>query len=152
MTKWSTSDAVQAVANVAVIAGIAFLAVELRQNNELIETQIRTEFFTWATSFPEEIIRTPELATALVKLEGGEELTPSEDMVIRAFALRTFRQFEWQYQEFDRGRLDALDLQLWRAGFRGEGIFRWPLGVYWNDMRPFMRTDFVEFIEGNVLN
>ena len=86
-------------------------------------------------------------------MEHGEALSPTEDVLVRAMALRTFRQLEWQYREEQAGRLATpLDLEVFRPGFRGQGIFRWPLGEYWRDMKEFMAPDFVEYVEQNIVD
>ena len=58
MRKMSAGQAVQVVANVGVIATILFLAIELRQNNELLDAQTQADLFDRITGFPEEIVRT----------------------------------------------------------------------------------------------
>ncbi len=140
-------------ANVGVLAGIAFLAVELQQNNELLAAQTQAERFDRSSGFAEEIMRNPTLATAIKKIENNEEITDAEEVLVRAMALRTFRQLEWQFRETEAGRLHPpIALEVFRQGFRSQGIFRWPLGDYWAEMKPFFASDFVQYVEENIVN
>ncbi len=140
-------------ANLGVLVGIIFLAIELRQNNELLEAQTRAENFDRIIGFAEQIIENPALATALRKTENNEEITEVEDILLRAMALRTLRQFEWTFGEVQAGRLEGpLPVDIYRKGFRGEGIFRWPIGEYWAVMKEYFAPDFVQFVEENIVN
>jgi hypothetical protein len=140
-------------ANLGVLVGIVFLAIELRQNNDLLEAQTRAENFDRIIGFAEQIIENPALATALQKTENNEEITEVEDILLRAMALRAFRQLEWTFREVQAGRLEGpVPVELYRKGFRSEGIFRWPLGEYWGVMKGFFSPDFVLFVEENIVH
>ncbi len=140
-------------ANLGVLVGIAFLAIELRQNNELLEAQTRADNFDRMIGFAEQIMENPSLATALEKTEKNEEITGVEDILLRAMALRTFRQLEWTFREVEDGRLEGpVPVEIFLKGFRNEGIFRWPLGEYWAGMKEFFAPDFVHFVEENIVN
>ena len=140
-------------ANLGVLVGIIFLATELRQNNELLEAQTRAENFDRVIGFAEQIIENPALATALKKTENNEEITEVEDILLRAMALRAFRQLEWTFREVQEGRLEGpVPVEIYRKGFRNEGIFRWPLDEYWAVMKGFFPPDFVQFVEENIVH
>ena len=153
MKNLNLGQIIQIAANVGVIAGIVFLVVELQQNNELLEAQTLAERFDRSSGFAEEIVRNPALAAVIDKVERNEEITGADDVLLRALALRVFRQLEWLYREGTAGRLDlAPTLAIYQQGFKGEGIFRWPLGQYWADMDEFFAPDFVQFVEENIVN
>ena len=140
-------------ANLGVLVGIVFLAIELRQNNELLEAQMRADNFDRMSGFAEQIMGSPMLAKDLQKTENNEEITKVEEILLRAMALRTFRQAEWTFREVEAGRLEGpFPLKIFRRGFRSAGIFRWPLGEYWAEMKEFFAPDFVQFVEENIVN
>ena len=148
VSRWLTLGA-----NLGVLVGIVFLAIELRQNNELLEAQTRADNFDRMIGFAEQIMENPTLATVLQKTENNEEITEVEDILLRAMALRTFRQLEWTFREVEAGRLDGpVPVEIFRKGFGSEGIFRWPLGEYWAGMKQFFAPDFVQFVEENIVN
>ena len=153
MKKIDLGQTITILANIGVIAGIVFLGFELRQNNELLEAQTQAERFDRAAGFAEEIMGNPALAAIIEKAENNEEITGAEEVLLRAMALRTFRQLEWNFREQEAGRFDPpLQLEVYREGFQGRGIFRWPLGEYWASMDEFFAPDFVQFVEENIVS
>ena len=75
-------------------------------------------------------------------------------MLIRAMALRTLRTVQWQFTEVREGTLDerflAEQLPLYRAKYRGEGVFRWPLGEYWASLKHQFPPDFEDWYDDTV--
>ena len=154
MTKIDLGQAVGILANVGVIAGIVFLGVELQQNNDLLGIQTRAIQLDQTLGFAEEITRNPTLAAVIAKAESNEELSAVEEVMLRGLAMRGLRQLEWSFNESQAGTfaMQPEQVALYRAGFRGDGIFRWPLGKYWADMDDFFSPNFVRFVEENVIN
>jgi len=153
MKKVDLGQTIAILANAGVIAGIVFLAFELQQNNQLLGVQVRSVQFDQAIGFPNQILQNPSLAAALRKAEQNESITPDEEILLRALALRGLRQLEYSFQDA-RARgvpVSAAEIALYQSGFRGEGIFRWPLGNYWAGMKSFFDPDFVEFVEDSVV-
>jgi hypothetical protein len=136
----------------AVVATLIYLAVQVRHSKEAVEAQTQAHRFDQMMTFAEEIMGNPPLAAAITKLENDEQLDATEEMLVRAMALRTLRQLEWQFNEQRAGRLSSsLPLTTFRKGFRSDGIFRWPLGKYWIEMKDFFTADFVDFVEQNIV-
>ena len=156
MKKLDLGQTLGILANVGVIAGIAFLAVELQQNNELLTAEVQAYRFEMLRGFAQGIQGNTDLAGAMAKLEDGETLTGAEEMLVRATALNVFRSWQWQFTEAREGRLSEENLRssmlLWRAAVRGEGIVHWPLNDYWGSMKDQLPADFVEFVDENVIN
>ena len=156
MKKIDLGQSISILANVGVIAGIIFLAVEVQQNTELLTAQIQAYRFEMLRGFSQGIQGNTDLAGAMAKLENGETLTGPEEMLVRVTALNVFRSWQWQYTEAREGRLSEENLRssmlLWRAAVRGEGIVRWPVGAYWSSMKDQLPPDFVQFVEENVVN
>ena len=147
LNRWLTLGA-----NIGVLFGIVFLGVELRQNNDALQAQTREESYDQIMEFAEQIMGNPALASAISKVEKNEQLDGTEELLLRAMALRTFRQLEWQFLEDQAGRLESpLPLKIYRKGFRSRGIFRCPLGKYWVEMKEFCAPDFVKFVEENIV-
>ena len=156
MKKLDLGQTISILANVGVIAGIVFLVFELQQNNELMEAQVQAYRFETYRGFADGILGNTTLAGAMAKVENGEALTGTEEVLLRATALNLFRSWQWQFTEAREGRLPDENLMdsalLWRTAIRGEGIFRWPVGDYWNSMKSQLPPDFVHFIEDNVVD
>ena len=66
-------------ANFGVVLGIIFLAIELRQNNELLQAEARYNRLETRNEGNYELLRNRDLTAAIEKLENGEELSSIEE-------------------------------------------------------------------------
>jgi hypothetical protein len=92
---------VEIVANVGVIAGIVFLAVELSQNTDAQRSQTVQAL---QTEFREIFDFSPELLSASFK--SPADRTDEERFLRRQFFSRVMRIYENQWYQFERGYLD----------------------------------------------
>ena len=79
MKKVDLGQTISILANLGVIAGIVFLAVELRQNNSLMAAQARFNQLSAQAETHIILAENPDLAWALVRANNNEELTPGEE-------------------------------------------------------------------------
>ena len=99
MKKLNLGQALNTLANIGVIAGILFLALELQQNNELMAADARFNRMTATTeSYTIEALQ-PDIAAILIKESAGEALTDLENFRIQAFWMRVLKVLEWGYVE-----------------------------------------------------
>lgn len=151
MQQWN--DWLTLGANIGVLAGIFFLAYELRQNNDLLEAQARETKLERRTGFNLTIASTPDLARIAAKLNQNESLTPTELVQQEAYNRAVMASFEWQFNEYQRGRLsfDDLEIRSWRVGFHEAGSFR-GMPDTWAKWKRQATPEFVEFMEEHVVN
>ena len=149
MKKLNFSQTIGILANLGVIAGIVFLGLELRQNNELLEADARRAVLDRRTNSQEIVATNPQLANVLAKAAADEPLTDGEYFQLDAYNRRTLASFEWQFGEYQRGVID-LNLGAWRNAFHQEG--RPTLRRTWVEWRKQAPADFVEFAEQNIVN
>jgi len=151
MKKSDLGQSIAIFANVGVIAGIAFLGIELRQNNEFLAAEARfnrlavsTESFTLQAT-------EPDLAEILVKDRSGERLTEVEELRIQSYWTRVFISLEWTLSE--TGAENWADGQ--RRNFATYGSYRraWEGGNGGPQAagREAYSPGFVEFMETNVV-
>jgi hypothetical protein len=95
------------LANVGVIAEIIFLAIELRQNNELLGAEARFAHSERAIDIYARVSSVPGLADAYAKLRTGEELSATELVQLQAHVMSIFRNFEWQFEEIRFGTMEV---------------------------------------------
>ena len=134
------------LANLGVIAGIVFLGIELRQNNELMAEQQRFNRLTVANSSQELVIAHPHLAELLVKVESDPgQLTPAERRQMAALGRRVVDVLEWTFRELSR---QELPVERWRLISSGEGWRE----IVWEPNRTALDSDFVLWMEENVLD
>jgi hypothetical protein len=151
MKKVDVGQAVSIFANLGVVAGIVFLAIEIGQNNELMRAAARDAQNERIQDYAEQVYMMPGLAEIIVKATNGTPLTEAEDLMLFNRHLRLLRGFEIQYREFSEGAVDALPKSLKRHFYEGQHRNP-PLIDIWDEAKIAFRSDFVEFVEENVID
>jgi hypothetical protein len=149
MKKIDLGQTLTILANIGVIAGIAFLAYELRQNNQMMQVQARALQNESATDFADVILSNVELAAAVSRVENGEALSETDKVLLRALALRVYRSWEWSWEEWQAGRLDD-PTEGWNAVTRNRAAFKYDLGSQWPDVNQTVSPDFRDWMDENI--
>ncbi len=136
-------------ANIGVVAGIVFLAVELQQNNEILEAQARRDQFEFRSEAGAMLIANPDLAEIVYKARNGDELSPSESFMFDRWTYQIFRAWEWQFNEYLEGTLteDELPTVGWANQFKSYAVMR----SNWDARKANLSPEFVQYIENNVI-
>ena len=123
MKQGDIGQAIGILANIGVIVGIGFLAMEVRQSTAIQESQMRFDQNERSTETVEEVLRNPELRNALLKRENEEPRSPEDELILEYYALRIFSSIGWIYGEIERGTMpsDVLDV-LQSALHTGPGL------------------------------
>jgi hypothetical protein len=113
------------VANVSVVIGIVFLAVEMRQNTQAIQAQTRDAITEKQMEYISWLATSPELAAGLEKLqaEGWESLSTSEGTPVTAYAAGFLREAENSHYQYRNGLFTPEEYeartQFWRLVLTG---------------------------------
>jgi hypothetical protein len=148
--KIELGPAVQVLANLGVIAGIAVLALELKQNNELLASQARSNLDANRVAQQRIIIEDLGGVADLVFRSGrGEELSGLERWRLTAWRSMMIHSFDSMYQEVRHGPLEESDLPVtqWAAAFSSDP----GLQDHWASLKATLDPDFVRFMEERVL-
>ena len=132
------------VANLAVVAGIAFLALELRQTNDLMESERRYNRLQVVLDGTSLYIENPSLAEAVLKSRRGEELTESEEFVLDRQLSNIFTIWQWTWIEL--GATEEFPLASYRTTMRLDYI-----QSHWKAISPGLMPEFVSFVEENIV-
>jgi hypothetical protein len=92
-------------ANLAVLAGIVFLALEISQNTAMMQTQINQSRAAQAMAEAESIYNSAYVPPLLVKVEAAEELSGEEGIRYRSLFRAFNRNWDNQLRQFDEGLL-----------------------------------------------
>ena len=146
MKKIDIGQSIGILANIGVIAGIVFLAFELRQNNALMDAEARRA----RSSFVEEanfmIASNGELALLLVKDATGESLDAVETLRIRQFWYGGLSNFDVAYYDLSSEERNAL-VTRWRRFFESSRVLRETWANYSGDFN----AEFVDWVNERVL-
>ena len=109
VSRWLTLGA-----NIAVVAGIVFLGLELRQNNELLKFEAGSVYFQNRVWGVDKTLDNPEFSRILFKARAGGELDDFEAYQVRRYYRRIFLGFNWEYSQAEAGRLELIPHTRWR--------------------------------------
>ena len=104
MTKGS--DWMNLSASLAVIMGIVFLGLEIRQNTDMMRSQTRDAISEKQMMFSEWVATEIELADTIAKVTAGESLTPGEAVQHAYFLAGVWREWENSHYQFEQGLFD----------------------------------------------
>jgi len=139
------------LANIGIIAGIFFLAFELRQNNALMQSEASIAYVDMRRSSYRDLAEDPRILSIVDKAARGEELTAVESMSIDFLNKSVFVTWEWEYDQYVEGILDVLDqapADRWRPTFNAIPSMR----KTWSTHKESASADFVQYVEDNLLD
>ncbi len=90
------------LANVGVLAGIVFLALEIRQNSEVVRAQSRAQIASEAADHLMRRAENPQLAEIVIRADDGEELSRVEQLLLlnwQQSMLRRWENIHYQYRQ-----------------------------------------------------
>ena len=114
MKKIELSHLIQIAANLGVIAGIAFLAVELNQNNRLLRAEAIGSVLETRLARQELVLNNDSLVSVLAKNSRSEALTDEDMIRIEAQMYRTLLGRQRDYFLYQEGILTE---EYFRASF-----------------------------------
>ena len=151
MKKLDSGQIVTLLANVGVIAGIVFLALEIQQNNALLSAQARTSRVEIQTNFQGTVYENAELAEIITRASANDELTEAEELRLRWLGQRLLTSLQFVFGEYQQGMIDedAISTAQWRMAFH-EQIPR--MEDTWSVFRDGLNPEFVQWMDENIVN
>lgn len=139
-------------ANVGVIAGLIFLAMEIRQNNKFLAAQARYSLRQYRSDIADSLML-PHVLEATHKWARGEPLTAEEQSTGLMVAIKIVELWEWQHGEYAAGMLqkDELPIGAWRLWFHNQGPFPVPIRDIYKMRKGVLNAGFVQFFDENVV-
>lgn len=135
------------VANIGVIAGIIFLAVEVQQNNQVLELQTQLQLQSNRETINTRLAENGELAAILVKRESGEPLSDVEAYRLDRLWRASFTIWESEYRLYRDGLLS--DSLINPARFRAALEANPGMKEGWTIRKSNYSQEFVSWIEEN---
>jgi hypothetical protein len=150
MRKIDLGQTIQILANLGVIAGIGVLALELRQNNELLGVAYRTAASERVQATTALVLENPHLLEALGK--DVATLTPTERDALVLLGIRMLGVIEVAYRDVARGFNDEEVLRRNARALWHRPRLNYGMPLAWDTFK--MRADpgFVAWMEENVIN
>jgi len=149
LKKIDLGQTITILANVGVIAGIIFLGVELRQNNELMAAEARFNRVMMSNEGWRSLAENGDLTELRVRAWNNEALTEAEQIRVDAAAMRVLVNMEWMYRELpaDSPERNYMRDQLRSSFSRGPTT-----GSVWEERKAAFDPGFVQWMDENVVN
>ena len=149
MKKIDLGQTIGILANIGVIAGIVFLALELRQNNEFAAAAGRFN----RVSLVSEQFRTQaedaDLTELRVRAAKGEALSDVEQRRLDGWMMSIFVILQWELEELPADSPEIVNLrEVQRQNFANDASYR----KAWQERKGGFSHEFVEWMENNVVN
>ena len=137
-------------ANIGVVVGIIFLAIELHQNSELLESQASITYAQARTDSLNNQIQNENLLETLVKARDGGSLSPLELARLEIYYRAIFVMWDWEYNQYADGLLFVTDeppAKRWKSSINYYPHMR----ESWEVHKPTYSSNFVQYMEDDVL-
>jgi hypothetical protein len=151
MKKIDLAQAIGILANVGVVAGIVFLAVEIRQNNELMQSEASIAYVEMRRGGLRSQAQDNEFLGSILKAGAGEALSPLDSLKLDLWYYSIFVNWEWEYEQYQAGTLNVLNQPpelRWRPTVDFYPLMR----ESWSTRRQQLSAEFVQYMEERVLN
>jgi hypothetical protein len=150
MKKFDIAQILQVFANLGVIAGIVLLAIEVRQNNDLLGIQIRANAISRVQGTTDIVLQNPDLIDLLGKKQ--ESLTQPERDRLVLLGIRSLSTFQNAYEDTARGILEEGSVRravqsVWRRKRLNYGM-----PIAWETFKDRGDPAFVAWMEENVVD
>ena len=144
VNKWLTL-----AANIGVIAGIIFLAIEVQQNNEALGVQARLSRENVLREGIARRMLSPELLRATVKAQENEELNGEEVLILGEFNFTALMDFGLIYQQVQDDLLEENSPRInqWRNVFHTYPL----MSDSWAKNKAIFPLGFIQWFEQNVI-
>ncbi len=120
------SDWINLLSSIAVIMGIIFLGMEVRQNTNMMRSQTRDSISAKQMMFSEWVTNEMALAVTIAKVNAGVPLEPGERVMQAYFMAGNWREWENSYYQFQQGLFDRTEFEprmdRWRSSMRVKSI------------------------------
>lgn len=150
MKNHNFGQTIQILANVGVIAGIIFLALEIHQNSEQLAGQSRFNYYQGRAQAYYSLALDQGLADVFQRKMTGEALSPVEELRVTSFFIGNLTLWEYEYGELQRGLISEREFNL-DAKQQAFQASRPLIEPAWNVYRETAPGDFVQFMEREVV-
>lgn len=138
------------VANLAVVAGIFFLALEVRQNNAMAELERQATVNARVNALVDMVIANPDLIDLLRKDTAA--LNASEAARLRLLGIRALLGFQDGFLDVRAGRAEEEGTMRTQRAIYHRPILNYGVPLVWETFRNQADPEFVEWFETNVVN
>ena len=147
MNKYALHRWLTLASNIAVLIGVVFVALEIRQNNDLMAAEARFNKVSVSRDAWQAIAENGDYADLLVRARRGEELSETDEYRATAHMMRYLVNMDWMYRELPTDSPERNYMQQSLIASSTNPLF---LRV-WVDQKTWFSPAFVEMVEKEIL-
>lgn len=145
LNKWLTL-----AANLAVLASIGFLALEIRQNTEMTRAQITQSRAEASVNLLETFFNSDYIPPIREKIEKGDDLSFQERARYLGWLRAVLRNLDNNFQQYQQGLLDEHVAQSNTEAIRSL-VYAHPISrVFWDEVKHTFSDEFVEYADSQI--
>ena len=149
MKKLDLGQAIQIVANLGVVAGIVFLAIEVQQATNAVKSSTLQAIAQQSYETSMTIAQSADLRAVQRAARGGQDVSEDQGDQLDALYLALIRLQQNRFQQLRLGVLD--DDTVFEVGGTGPG-YRTPyFREFWSERRSQYSEEFQDFMDQRVL-
>jgi hypothetical protein len=133
--------------NIAVLIGVVFVALEIRQNNDLMEAEARFNKVSVSRDAWQAMAENAEYADLLVRARRGEELSETDEFRATASTMRYLVNMDWMYRELP---LDSPERNYLQQSLTSASTNPMFLRI-WDAQKNYFSPAFVEWVDKEIL-
>ena len=133
------------IANFAVVGGLVFLALEVRHNTKVAQTQIHTELMSLGHETHNWKLE-PQFAEVVVKANNDyASLTPAEQVQFNTYVFELLNLWEHAMGTHSRGLMSDSYWEAWNDTFHPE-MKSEAWRTHWNNVKPHFSAEFQKHV------
>jgi len=134
-------------ANVGVLIGIVFLAIEIQQNTEMTRAQITQGRAEISVAMAEMNVNSDYLPSIRAKISNSEALTQEEAIRYQNWLRAVFRSQDNNFQQYKQGLLGE-HIPRALAETARDAVVNDPVGRdFWEQSKRMFSDDYIEFVD-----
>ena len=151
MKKIDLGQTMTILANLGVIAGIAFLAYEVRQNNDLLGIEQRVAAFDRQVSMIDVVLNNSDSDLLDLLVEPVDNMSSKDRATLVLLGVRMFVVYEQAFREVQAGLTEEDEVVLTLRSVYHRPVLNYGMPLAWETYRQRATSDFVDWIEENII-
>ena len=151
MKKIDLGQTMTILANLGVIAGIAFLAYEVRQNNDLLGIEQRVAAFDRQVSMIDVVLNNSDSDLLDLLVEPVDNMSSKDRATLVLLGVRMFVVYEQAFREVQAGLTEEDEVVLALRSVYHRPVLNYGMPLAWETYRQRATSDFVDWIEENII-
>lgn len=140
---------VELVSAGAILLGLIFVGLELRQNTSAVQSATLQEMLGLSTNYLTDTASDPDLLQVLMKAETDlSDLSELESYQVRRLLRGQLLRYQGAYRQWVRGSLDATDWEIYERFLCQSGGREDTVAHFWPVERYRFLQGFVDHVEG----